>query len=243
MAVSGRPYLRTLIISCLIIQMNHCELDWHVRWFVPLYKLIDSWNIIYTFVGHIDRNMPELAYLLTEVERKYGRRIATTTDFESLSVVIEHHIGEHISSSTLKRLWGYVSLNPTPRVATLDVLSRFIGHRDFRAFCKYLKDAQIYASNFFTSKYQTVAELKPDTVVHIGWAPNRLVKMKYIGNHQFEVISSENSQLRPGDLFELSEIIVGYPLFISRILRNGAYTPSYVAGQIDGINLLKVETE
>ena len=243
MAVSGRPYLRTLIISCLIIQMNHCELDWHVRWFVPLYKLIDSWNIIYTFVGHIDRNMPELAYLLTEVERKYGRRIATTTDFESLSVVIEHHIGEHISSSTLKRLWGYVSLNPTPRVATLDVLSRFIGHRDFRAFCKYLKDAQIYASNFFTSKYQTVAELKPDTVVHIGWAPNRLVKMKYVGNHQFEVISSENSQLRPGDLFELSEIIVGYPLFISRILRNGAYTPSYVAGQIDGINLLKVETE
>lgn len=243
MAVSGRPYLRTLIISCLIIQMNHCELDWHVRWFVPLYKLIDSWNIIYTFVGHIDRNMPELAYLLTEVERKYGRRIATTTDFESLSVVIEHHIGEHISSSTLKRLWGYVSLNPTPRVATLDVLSRFIGHRDFRAFCKYLKDAQIYASNFFTSKYQTVAELKPDTVVHIGWAPNRLVKMRYIGNHQFEVISSENSQLRPGDLFELSEIIVGYPLFISRILRNGAYTPSYVAGQIDGINLLKLETE
>lgn len=187
--------------------------------------------------------MPELAYLLTEVERKYGRRIATTTDFESLSVVIEHHIGEHISSSTLKRLWGYVSLNPTPRVATLDVLSRFIGHRDFRAFCKYLKGAQIYASNFFTSKYQTVAELKPDTVVHIGWAPNRLVKMKYIGNHQFEVISSENSQLREGDLFELSEIIVGYPLFISRILRNGAYTPSYVAGQIDGINLLKVETE
>lgn len=195
----------------------------------------------HTFVGQIDRNMPELAYLLTEVEKKYGRRIATTTDFESLSVVIEHQIGELISSSTLKRLWGYVSLNPTPRVATLDVLSRFIGHRDFKAFCDYLKDSQVYASNFFTSKCQTVAELKPDTVVHIGWAPNRLVKMLYLGNYQFEVISSENSQLMVGDRFELSEIIVGYPLFISRILRNGAYTPSYVAGQIDGINLLKVE--
>ena len=193
-------------------------------------------------MGQIDKNMPELAYLLTEVEKKYGRRIATTTDFESLSVVIEHQIGELISSSTLKRLWGYVSLNPTPRVATLDVLSRFIGHRDFKSFCDYLKDAQIYSSNFFTSKCQTVAELKADTVVQIGWAPNRLVKMHYLGNHQFEVISSENSQLMVGDRFELSEIIVGYPLFISRILRNGAYTPSYVAGQIDGINLLKVET-
>lgn len=42
--------------------------------------------------------MPELAYLLEEVEKKYGRRIATTTDFESLSVVIEHQIGELLSS-------------------------------------------------------------------------------------------------------------------------------------------------
>lgn len=186
--------------------------------------------------------MPELAYLLTEVEKKYGRRVATTTDFESLSVVIEHSIGELISSSTLKRLWGYVSLNPTPRIATLDVLSRFVGHRDFKSFCKYLKDSQVYSSNFFTSRCQTVAELAKGVIVHIGWAPNRLVKLHYLGDFQFEVISSENSQLREGDRFELSEIIVGYPLYISRILRDGAFTPSYVAGQIDGINLLKVET-
>jgi hypothetical protein len=78
--------------------------------------------------------MPELAYLLDEVEQKYGRRIATTTDFESLSVVIEHQIGEMLSASTLKRLWGYVSLNPTPRIATLDILSRFVGHKNFKAF-------------------------------------------------------------------------------------------------------------
>lgn len=186
--------------------------------------------------------MPELAYLLTEVERKYGRRIATTTDFESLSVVIEHQIGELISSSTLKRLWGYVSLNPTPRIATLDVLSRFVGHRDFKTFCNHLKESDIYSSTFFTSKCQTVAELKPGTIVHIGWAPNRLVRLNYVGDHLFEVLASENSQLMPGDRFELSDIIVGYPLYISRILRDGTYTPSYVAGQIDGINLLKIET-
>lgn len=193
-------------------------------------------------MGQIDKNMPELAYLLTEVEKKYGRRIATTTDFESLSVVIEHQIGELISSSTLKRLWGYVKLNPTPRIATLDVLARFVGHRDFKAFCNHLKESQVYASNFFTARCQTVSELVAGVTVHIGWAPNRLVKMSYLGEYQFVVLESENSQLQPGDRFELSEIIVGYPLYISRILRDGAYTPSYVAGQIDGINLLKVET-
>jgi hypothetical protein len=194
-----------------------------------------------TFADMAKKYIPELACLLTEVEKKYGRRIATTTDFESLSVVIEHTIGELISSSTLKRLWGYVSLNPTPRIATLDVLSRFIGHKDFKSFCDGLKDSQAFTSTFFSSKCQTVAELTEGARVTLGWAPNRLVILNYLGSFQFEVVSSENSQLRAGDRFELSEIIVGYPLYISRILRDGKYTPSYVAGQINGINLLKVE--
>ena len=185
--------------------------------------------------------MPELAYLLEEVEKKYGRRIATTTDFESLSVVIEHQTGDLLSSSTLKRLWGYVSLNPTPRVATLDILSRFVGYMNFKAFCTSLKDSKAFVSTFFTSRCQSVAELTQGVSVTIGWAPNRLVRLCYLGDFQFEVVSSENSQLQSGDRFELSEIIVGYPLYISRILRHGEYTPSYVAAQQGGINLLKVE--
>lgn len=194
-------------------------------------------------MGQIQKNMPELAYLLTEVENKYGRRIATTTDFESLSFVIEHQIGEQISSSTLKRLWGYVSLNPTPRIATLDILARFVGYKNFKAFCEGLKESKAFVSTFFTARYQTVAELTAGVHVTIGWAPNRLVRLNYLGDFQFEVLSSENSQLQPGDRFELSEIILGYPLYISRILRSGEYTPSYVAGRNMGINLLKVETK
>lgn len=194
-----------------------------------------------TFADMAKKNIPELAYLLTEVEKKYGRRIATTTDFESLSVVIEHLINELISSSTLKRLWGYVSLNPTPRLATLDILSRYVGYQDFKDFCNGLKESQAFSSTFFTSKCQTVAELKSGTIVTLGWAPNRLITLDYLGDFLFEVKTSENSQLKPGDRFEMSEIIVGFPLYISRILRDGKYTPSYVAGQLDGINLLKVE--
>ena len=194
-----------------------------------------------TFADMAKKHIPKLAYLLTEVENKYGRRIATTTDFESLSVVIEHTIGELVSSSTLKRLWGYVTLNPTPRLATLDVLSRFIGYKDFKEFCNGLKDSQAFTSTFFSSKCQTVAELAEGAKVTLGWAPNRLVVLNYLGSFQFEVVVSENSQLQEGDKFELSEIIVGYPLYISRILRDGKYTSSYVAGQINGINMLKVQ--
>ena len=40
------------------------------------------------------KNIPELSFLLSEVEKKYGRRVATSTDFETLSVVIEMETGK-----------------------------------------------------------------------------------------------------------------------------------------------------
>jgi hypothetical protein len=185
--------------------------------------------------------IPELAYLLSEVEKKYGRKIATSTDFEALSVIIEHQTREHLSSSTLKRLWGYVTLNPTPRISTLDILSRYIGHQNFKAFCQSLTDSKAFSSTFFTARYLAVSELPIMSKVIVGWAPNRIVEMRYLGEITFEVEKSIHSKLKEGDRFELSDIILGYPMFISRILRNGEYTPSYIAGRNEGINLLKVE--
>lgn len=188
-----------------------------------------------------NKNIPELGYLLSEVEKQYGRRVATSTDFESLSVVIEHQTGELISSSTLKRMWGYVSLNPTPRISTLDILCRFVGQKDFKAFCSSLTDKNIFSSTFFSSRYLSVSDLKEGCLVTVGWLPDRIVEMRYKGNFQFEIENSVNSQLKKGDRFELSELIIGYPMFISRILRDGEYTPSYVAGRENGICRIEVE--
>ena len=70
--------------------------------------------------------IPELAELLRQVEEKFGHRLSTTTDFELLSFVVEREIGELISASTLKRLWGYVAYSSSPRISTLDTLSRYL---------------------------------------------------------------------------------------------------------------------
>jgi len=158
------------------------------------------------------KHIPELAFLLTNVEKRYGRKVATSSDFESLSIVIEHHTGELISSSTLKRLWGYVNLNPTPRIATLDILSRFIGHRDFQDFCDSLTESDTFVSTFFTSKYLAVSELSAGTRITIGWAPNRVVDLLYLGEFLFEVEHSANSQLKvkeDGDIVNNSRISSG----------------------------------
>ena len=171
------------------------------------------------------QQIPELNYLLTQVEKQYGRRVATSTDFEALSVFIEHETGELLSASTLKRMWGYVSSHPSPRKDTLDILCRFIGHRDFRTFCDSLKTTEAFASNFLTEKVVYSSELQPGVRLRIGWNPNRLVTLKHLGGGAFEVVASENSKLLPGDRFEVSHLTKGYPLFIPRIFRAGGIHP------------------
>ena len=183
---------------------------------------------------------PEIIELLSIVEKKYQKNLQTTTDFEEFSYHLKTVLGEHISTSTLKRLWGYVSLNPTPRIATLDILSRFVGNKNFKEFCDELKNSQAFVSTFFSSRFVDTSSLLKGQIVKIGWSPNRLVELKYLGELKFEVIRSTNSQLEEGDIFETSCLILGYPLVISRVLRNGAYTPSYIAGRQGGLTIVEI---
>lgn len=186
-----------------------------------------------------NKPIPELTYLLAEVEKRYGRRIATSTDFESLSVVIEHEIGEMLSCSTLKRLWGYMSMKPTPRMSTLDILSRYAGYRNFTDFRDTLRK-----SGAFQSQFINVTTIDPHNLVEgqrilVGWNPNRLVALKHIGDCVFEVVESVNSKLMAGDRFMLGTLIKGYPMYISGIQRNGEVTPPYVAGFENGLTVLE----
>lgn len=189
----------------------------------------------------MSKQIPELNYLLSEVEKRYGRRLTTSTDFEALSVVIEHEINEMLSASTLKRLWGYVSSNPVPRISTLDILCRYIGKRDFLTFCENIKKSPEFESSFFTAKFVSSFDLQEGCTVEIGWNPNRVVRLQYLGGSKFKVLSSLNSQLKADDEFEVSSFILGYPLYISRIFRDGEYTPLYIAGSNDGLTILSVE--
>ena len=185
------------------------------------------------------KEIPELQYLLELVEKQYGRKLSTTTDFESLSVIIEKATGDLLSSSTLKRLYGYVSLNTVPRKTTLDILSRFIGNRDYETFRISLSNDPQFSSRFFSAKTVTTSELKAGDRLRIGWPANRIVTLNYLGDDLFEVDTSVNASLVKGDRFRQVSFMKGYPLYRSRILRDGDYTPAYVAGMNSGLNLIE----
>lgn len=175
--------------------------------------------------------IPEIDLLLKAVETRLGRPIRTTRDFELLSAKLNSALG----ATTLKRLWGYISDKATPRLSTLDVLSRYSGSKDFEDFRASLKKG--YSSEFRDSgTCLTAAELKAGDRASIAWDPDRRVTLKYLGDNKFEVLESEHSKLCQGDVIEASVFMKGWPLQVSGILRNGALTPPYVAGKAHGLS-------
>ena len=102
----------------------------------------------------MDRQQQAIEQLREAIEKETGRKMKTPKDFDYLSEVIERQLHEHISSTTLKRMWGYLAEPVTPRVSTLDILSQFLGHAGWDTFCKSLPDESSVST-------ATVPEKKP----------------------------------------------------------------------------------
>ncbi len=184
--------------------------------------------------------IPELKCLLSEVERSFGRCCTSNCDFNALSEKIEQGTGELLSVSTLKRLWGYVSSDIVPRKSTLDILCQFVGYRNFDSFCEHIKIGGSANSRLFVSKTVFSTDLKPGQQILIGWNPDRLVLLEYLGNLEYVVRSSENSRLEVDDRFFLDSLILGLPLCISDLKRDDNVSMSYIAGSASGLNRLDV---
>lgn len=183
---------------------------------------------------------PEIEELKNLVEQKYGKVLGTSTDFEEFSLHLQRTSCITISPSTLKRLWGYVGDSHKPRTITLDLLSQYIEHKNFYAFTVWLKTSTKYNSSFFNASQVVSNEIKPDTHVVIGWSPNRLIDLRYLGDSRYEVVSSENSKLHVGDKFVTGCFIKEQPLYIPYIDRNRERTAPFVAGRNGGLTVINV---
>ena len=69
--------------------------------------------------------------LRTDIETALKKKLQTPKDFEFLRERIYARLHILVSRTTLMRLWGYVDEEVTPRKGTLDILSKFLGYRDW----------------------------------------------------------------------------------------------------------------
>lgn len=173
--------------------------------------------------------------LKAEVEQVAERRMVTPRDFEWLGDRIVQVVGERLSATTLKRLWGYVN-GGTPRRFTLDILARFAGYADYAAFCSGCADD----SNILLDTHSVVAErLCVGEELVLRWVPDRKVTIRHMGGARFDVLSAENTKLAVGDSFVCHLFVDHQPLYITQLLHKGRHT-GYVAGKRNGITVEQV---
>ena len=184
---------------------------------------------------------PEIEELKKLIEEKYGKKLSTTTDFDEFSLFLQRKNDINVSSSTLKRLYGYVGDSHKPRVVTLNALASYLGHKDYASFVTWLKKSTRYNSSFFDANQLVSNDLTTGDVVEIGWAPNRMLLLDYLGNSTYRVLESHNSKVQPDDSFITGCFIKGSPLYLPFIERQGKRTAPFVAGRNGGLTIVTVD--
>lgn len=166
-----------------------------------------------------------------------GFRMCTPKDFDILAQYIFNETGSLISSTTLKRLWGYLQEKEaqTPRLSTLNILSKYIGYIDYETFCKYQNSDGECESDFILNNcLQTRSLLKGDKI-KLSWQPDRCVTILYMGLCMFKVLVSQNSKLSVNDIFICEHIVENQPLQLYNLIHENSEPVNYICGKKGGV--------
>lgn len=192
---------------------------------------------------NIRSDAPQVVVLKKEIENVIGA-VSSHSFFEKLSANIEARCSEHISVTTLERLWGYSTRGSNNiSVRILDILARFTGAKDFNNFCReVLEDSSIESEMFVAKDAIICSELTVGTCIRLAWLPDRVCEVEYIGNNRFVAIRTENSSIRPGDSFSCIQIQKGRELYMDCFARKGEPVGSgrYVVGQLSGLTIVEI---
>lgn len=173
--------------------------------------------------------------LKTKIEKTLGREMKTPRDFDFLSARIYGFTKVHISTTTLKRLWGYLQKeqNHKPQLFTLDTLAKTAGYIDWKAF-KHNFDEE-GDSDFINNESLKVSALMPGDRIRLLWQPNRAVTIRFEGMDLFSVEESINSKLSPGDIFHVNYIVNGKPLMLYCLVHEDGAPCNYICGSKGGV--------
>ena len=177
-----------------------------------------------------------------EIRRRAGfqDKILSPSDFDFLEEDIKKDLPQAaINAKTLKRFFGYDQTDEgsTIRLYTLDVLSQYAGYENWNAYLEHLQLLEGSGSGDFRESEINADDLSLGDTLQIAWRPNRKSTLKYLGNQQFEIITTENSKWQVGDTFFCRHFISGKPLYVDNLTdKNGVLKSSmYVVGEKNGI--------
>ena len=101
-------------------------------------------------------------------------------------------------------------------------------------------------SDFFTEGVLDVSSLTVGTRLRLGWQPDRVCEVRYLGDYRFIVESVTNGSLRVGDTFSCLQLQRGKPLYMDCFEREGEPTGQsqrYAVGRENGLTMVEMKDE
>ncbi len=204
-------------------------------------------NDYFCNIMNIRSDIPQISALRSSVEERFGRSLSTHSDFVALVAVIENELHQHISESTLERVWNYSTRGyATVSLHTLNLLASYSEGCNWREFCKHLSDNSKCESALFDIESISTSDLEVGSRIRIGWLPDRVCVVRYMGNNRFIAEETLNATMQPGDSFSLLQFSLGKELTMVDFRRLGEENKmgrSYVVGMKNGITTLQLLEE
>lgn len=183
---------------------------------------------------------PQIKALRKEVEMRVGM-INTHDKLAKLETLIEEKCKEHVSITTLQRLWGYSTRNASNvSVRILDIVSRFVDAGSWENFCAARsKDSELFCMEGSID----CSTLATGTRIRLAWLPDRVCDIEYLGNNRFVAVRSENATIKAGDTFCCLQIEKGRELYMDNFTRSGepeSHGTRYIVGKSNGLTSVEL---
>lgn len=179
-----------------------------------------------------------LALLKEAVAQQFGHIPLSPTDFDELALDVQMRTGRTISTSTLKRLWGYVRTEQGTTFSTLSLLCRYAGFNDWNQFCSRKQTEMADDdSDFGSDMIINCASLPIGETLMLRWSDCKmLVIRKREHPARFEVLRSENVKLKPSDQADITGLAIGMPFKATYCMRGNSIMGTYTGARHSGLD-------
>ncbi|MGN0007266.1 MAG: hypothetical protein ACI35T_04145 [Alistipes sp.] len=188
----------------------------------------------------IQSNIPQICALRWRVEERFGKPLIVHADFVALVAVIEMEQRQHISETTLERVWNYSTRGyDTISLRTLDVLAQYGAGCYWQEFCRRLEEE--CESTLFNVEKVVASDLVAGDRLRIGWLPDRMCEVRYLGDNRFVAERCENSKMHKGDTFSCLQFLLGEEAVLSDFRQSqSTLSQTYIIGQRHGLTVLAI---
>ena len=135
----------------------------------------------------INIHQPEITILRRRIEEVFGRAVVAPKDYEELSDALKNKVSSH----TIKRLFGYIKSYDLIRFSTLNILAEYAGYASWNNFLQVLQRNSKVESTELHQEIIKSDDLSAGNIVDIAWLPDRVCRLRYLGDYQYEVVEAK----------------------------------------------------